>query len=256
MSLQTNVQDFIKRFGGLQKNLGQHFLIDENVSRKIVSSLTDIDTIIEIGPGAGAITTLVKTSGKLILIDKDRRPLDFIESLGLSIDIEYIHKDVLKFNFSKIKKPFSIIGNLPYNISTPLFLGVYFDFDVIPQEFVCMIQKEVGQRILMKSEKPSVLGLSMNLLCDIEKVCDVSRNCFSPKPNVESIVLKLTAKEALPSLEFRKKFLKLITECFQMRRKKMSTIVRDKKLSIVLPDDMKDLRPEDLNIKDWIGLLM
>ncbi len=183
-----------------KKSLGQNFLIDNNIIKKIVES-TDIynKDVIEIGPGKGALTSMIlsKEPKSLIVIEKD-------ESLYQELKIKYsgnkkikvFNKDILKFNLEKITKAKSIIfGNLPYNISSQILIKI-IKFDKMPPNYstlVFMFQKEVAERIVGKYNTNNYGRLSIlaNYKLQLVSKFDVSPNCFYPKPKVNSTVLKL-----------------------------------------------------------------
>ncbi len=119
----------------------------------------------------------------------------------------------------------------------------------VPDSFVCMIQKEVAERILMNREKSNILGVAIQYLYDVKRVCDVSKSCFSPPPKVESSVIKLIKKSNIPDMRDRKKYLEIVNFFFKKRRKMLSSIAKGSKFKV--PFELAQKRPEDLSIDDW-----
>lgn len=206
-----------------RKRFGQHFLHDDAIIHHIIDAVTPRkgDVIVEIGPGKGALTfPLLSVHPNLIAIEIDR---DLIASLKRSTayykEFQLIQADVLEFDFSSLPTNLKIIGNLPYNISTPLL------FHLLPYkknitEMVFMLQKEMVDRICAEPNTPDYGRLSVMLQHDFEVEClfDVPNTAFNPPPKVESAVVRLIPKEAAPILDYDI-FGHIVREAFQYRRK-------------------------------------
>ena len=181
-----------------KKSLGQHFLVNKSILKKIVSVKDIRDKVIfEIGPGQGALTKeiLQNNPKKLILIEKDKNLRSYLLKLQEKFKdtIYYIYDDALNinlkdFNYNKIQ----IISNLPYNIATTLIIKLIIDFDIV-ESMVLMVQKEVAERLCAKVSTPyySRLSVLIQLHAEVEKVFDVEPHNFNPKPKVKSSIIKL-----------------------------------------------------------------
>ncbi len=181
-----------------KKSLGQNFLVDLNIIKKIIST-TNITNknVVEIGPGTGNLTKniLQKKPKNLILIEKDKElVIDIKKKFEKESNIEIFNTDVLKFNWEKDIKAKSIIfGNLPYNISTQILVNL-IRLEIWPPKYerlILMFQKEVAEKILStyNSKNYGRIGIISNLRLEIEDHFHISPNCFLPKPKVQSTLL-------------------------------------------------------------------
>ena len=248
-----SISQIIKKYNILaNKNLGQNFLINEEICLKIANAGEVIkeDTIVEIGPGLGSLSRfLMQTfANNIYLIEKDNR---FIEILNNEYqgNFEVLHTDALKFDFTKFTN-FKIIANLPYNIGTEL-LTSWVSLQNKPKMMVLMLQKEVVNRIIAKPKSKEYGRLSV--LCQAfyscQKLFDVSPNSFYPAPNVTSSVVKLTFK----NVEYDAQKLKKITEkLFSSRRK----ILKNALISLnINREEFFNKRAEELTVADFLSLL-
>ena len=187
-----------------KKSLGQNFLIDKNVIKKIINSVKIKDRdLIEIGPGNGALTDeiLKKNPKSLSLIEKDYSLFKNLETKYFNEKhIKIYNQDILKFDLEKIQKNNSVIyGNLPYNISSQILVKIIKSKQWLPffSDLVLMFQKELGEKILGKypSSHYGRLSILSNYRLEIIKKFIVSPNCFSPKPKVTSLVIHFKPKE-------------------------------------------------------------
>lgn len=212
-----------------KKSLGQNFLNDENIIDKIVkSSEIDKDTlVIEIGPGAGALSKkTIPLSGYTILYEIDTRLKEMLENVLAGNDnYEIIFNDVLKqdikkdisrFNYKKIY----VVANLPYYITTPIISKVIDE--ISPDRIVIMIQEEVADRLCAKvgTKDYAMITVSLGSRYDIKKLFRVSRNCFTPAPNVESAVICLDKHNKYDIIDMVL-FDKLIKDAFKFKRKNL-----------------------------------
>ena len=245
-----------------KKHLGQHFLNDEDIAKKIVNSLLEVNkgsTVIEIGPGTGMLTKYLaaelKTNFWALDVDTDSVP--YLKSHYPEIADNILLEDFLKFDIKQIiKGKFNVIGNFPYNISTEILFKVLDnknDVDVV----VGMFQKEVAMRI---AEKPGTItyGITSVLLqafYDIEYLFTVNENVFTPPPKVKSAVIRLTRnkRSKLPCNEDL--FTKVVKTTFNQRRKQIRNSIRP----IITIDDsllppVFQKRPEQLSVEEFIEL--
>ena len=245
-----------------KKFLGQHFLIDENISKKIVDAvnLKEFDKIVEIGPGKGALSKyLFDFSDKLILIEYDTESVEFIKSSFKKHNPNIVKKDFLKYNLKDVLTQTSknlIIGNFPYNISSQIIFKILENY-LLVGNLIGMFQKEVAERIISKpnSKEYGIISVKTQLLYDVKILFDVSPNVFFPKPRVNSSVISLTRKENININFDLKLFDKLVKLSFQQRRKKIKYSL--KKLDLkenILEDSIFGLRPEQLSVNDFIKL--
>ena len=245
-----------------KKFLGQHFLIDENISKKIVEAvnLKEFDKIVEIGPGKGALTKyLFEFSNKLILIEYDTESVEYIKSSFKIHNPNIIKQDFLKYNLKDVLSQTSknlIIGNFPYNISSQIIFKILENY-LLVDNLVGMFQKEVAERIISKpnSKEYGIISVKTQLLYDVKILFDVSPNVFFPKPRVNSSVISMTKKKNVNINFDVKLFDRLVKLSFQQRRKKIKNSL--KKLDIkenILEDSIFGLRPEQLSVNDFIRL--
>jgi 16S rRNA (adenine1518-N6/adenine1519-N6)-dimethyltransferase len=244
-----------------KKHLGQHFLNDENIARKIADtlSLNGYEKVLEIGPGMGVLTKyLLDKPIETFVIEIDTESVEYLNNHYPKLHNHIISKDFLKYELKEVfgTEPFAIIGNFPYNISSQI---VFRALDLREQviEFSGMFQKEVAERICEKkgSKTYGILSVLVQAFYDAEYLFTVSENVFTPPPKVKSGVLKLTRKENyhLPCNE--KLFFNVVKTAFNQRRKTLRNSLKP----IGIPEDKKennifDLRPEQLSVEDFIEI--
>lgn len=245
-----------------KKFLGQHFLTDENISKKIVNALSinEFDKIVEIGPGKGALTKyLFEFSDKLILIEYDAESVKFIKSSYKKYNPNIIKQDFLKFNLRDVlslNNKNLIIGNFPYNISSQIIFKVLDNY-LLVDDLIGMFQKEVAERIISKpnSKEYGIISVKTQLLYNVKILFDVSPNVFFPKPKVNSSVISMSRKKNININFDIKLFDRLVKLSFQQRRKKIKNSL--KKLDLkesILEDSIFDSRPEQLSVNEFIRL--
>ena len=244
----------------VRKRFGQHFLHDKNIIRNIVHAINPRpgDHIVEIGPGHGAITALIHASGctfDVIEIDQD-----FISSLELKYPgVNVIASDALKFDFAAYYrgKRIRVIGNLPYNISTPLLFKLFKQPDIII-DMHFMLQLEVVNRMIATASTPDYgrLSIMSQVYCATEKLFSVPPRAFMPVPKVMSAMARLK-----PHLQARGNFdtarlEQLLIEAFSQRRKQIHNALK----RFVTAEDLvslnlsPSLRPENLTLEDYIKI--
>ena len=239
-----------------KKNLGQHFLIDQNIALKIVDSLgTDTKDVLEIGPGMGVLTQylLKRPEINLHAIEIDRDSVQFLQENF--IELEHIwSEDFLKTDLAgKFQGDFSIIGNFPYNISSQIFFKVLEHRNRVP-EVVGMIQKEVAERIAGAHGRKTygILSVLLQTYYNIEYLFTVSEHVFDPQPKVKSAVIRLkrNSRKELPCDETF--FVKVVKSAFHLRRKMLRNSL--KAICENLPENYATKRPEQLSVQDFIDL--
>lgn len=239
-----------------KKNLGQHFLVDQNIAHKIVDSLgAETSDVLEIGPGMGVLTQylLERPELNLHVVEIDSESVTYLEEHFK--DLKHIwSEDFLKCDLSeKFKDNFSIIGNFPYNISSQIFFKVLEHRKRIP-EVVGMIQKEVAERIAGGHGKKTygILSVLLQAYYDIEYLFTVSEHVFDPPPKVKSAVIRLKRnnRTELPCDEVF--FKKVVKAAFNLRRKMLRNSL--KSICENLPEVYATKRPEQLSVQDFIDL--
>lgn len=242
-----------------KKSLGQHFLKDENIARKIVEALPDPEgLVIEIGPGTGVLTKyLLEKFTNFICIETDQEAVDYLIREFEEIAEKVIHEDFLKADMSEIISPgTSIIGNFPYNISSQIFFKVLKYHNEI-ENVVCMIQKEVAERIssLHGNKQYGILSVLLQTYFDIEYLFSVNENVFIPPPKVKSAVIKLKRNFDKPVPKDEKLYFRIVKSAFNYRRKTLRNSLKPLGLDLtVIPTDTLGKRAEQLSTEDFIEL--
>ncbi|MCC9137490.1 16S rRNA (adenine(1518)-N(6)/adenine(1519)-N(6))-dimethyltransferase RsmA [Pontibacter silvestris] len=245
-----------------KKHLGQHFLVDQNIAIKIVEQLSlhrGVQDVLEIGPGMGVLTQylLQHQEYSTTVVDIDRESIAYLKEHFPQLQERIISADFLKTDLSKLfPGSFAIIGNFPYNISSQIFFKVLEQRDVVP-EVVCMIQKEVAERLAAPpgSKTYGILSVLLQAFYTIDYKFTVSEHVFHPKPKVKSAVIGLLRndRESLPCDE--KLFFTVVKLSFGTRRKTLRNSLR----SYNLPPEVSaqpvfDKRAEQLSVEDFIAL--
>ncbi len=237
----------------LKKSLGQHFLRDKNIIRKIVDSgdITPEDRVIEIGPGGGALTEeiLKRNPKELIVIEIDKEWVEHLrEKFGDRIKI--VNADATKFDFSSLDGKFKYFGNLPYNVSTAVLRNL-LDYRKLIKKGIFMVQKEVANRLVARKGKEyGYLPALLSLFFDIKKLFDVPPKAFIPPPKVTSTVFMVTPKEF--DMEGREliEFENFLKKAFSQRRKKLKSNLKiknyPKEISEYMEKRAEEISPEKL----------
>lgn len=244
-----------------KKHLGQHFLNDENIAKKISDtlSLKGYNKVLEIGPGMGVLTKyLLEKSIETYVIEIDTESVKYLNTHYPKLQNRIISKDFLKYDLKEIfiDEPFAIIGNFPYNISSQIVFKMLEMRRQVP-EFSGMFQKEVAERICEKkgSKTYGILSVLVQAFYETEYLFTVSENVFTPPPKVKSGVLKLTRKDNFRLECDEKLFFSVVKTAFNQRRKTLRNSLK----SLNIPDNKKgekifDLRPEQLSVEDFIEI--
>ncbi len=209
-----------------KKSLGQNFLLDKNIIKKIIHSakIKSNDVVLEIGPGTGNLTKFIVTQNpkKIFLIEKDENLANALEKQYLN-KVSIIKKDILEIPYEFYsKKRFIILGNLPYNISTKILSEWCLNKNLVVSRMILMFQKEVAERILsdVNSKNYSRITILSKWKFDIKKITDVKPNSFFPKPKVHSTVLEFIPKKKFHEIKDPKN-LERVTKIFFSQRRKM-----------------------------------
>ena len=237
-----------------KKSLGQNFLIDKNILKKIASLIEINDkSILEVGPGTGNLTSYIlkKNPKKLLVVEKDKNLVNLLKK-KFEDKIIIINDDILKVNEKSLDNERLIVfGNLPYNISTEILAKWILNLENKNFWFnalILMFQKEVADRIVSKfnSSKYGRLSILANWKLEIDKICDIKPGSFSPKPKVESSLLFLKPKKNFPKFKDPKNLEKITRIFFNQRRKKLK-----KPFKVLFNDNTKVLNKIkiDLNLR-------
>ena len=242
-----------------KKHLGQHFLHDENIARKIIGYLPDeAINILEIGPGTGILTKYLLNNKKYnsFFLEIDPEAVRFLLQTYPEIPERIISADILNYDLTLIPAPFTIIGNFPYNISTQILFKVIEYRKIIP-EVIGMFQKEVAERIASPpgSKKYGILSVLLQAYYNIEYLFTVSENVFHPPPKVQSGVIRLR-RNNVEKLECNENlFFRVVKTAFNQRRKTLRNALK----SLNQPgadaySALLDKRAEQLSVADFVLL--
>ncbi|WP_439133245.1 16S rRNA (adenine(1518)-N(6)/adenine(1519)-N(6))-dimethyltransferase RsmA [Pseudomaricurvus sp.] len=254
-----------------RKRFGQNFLEYDNIIRRIVKSISPKaeDNLVEIGPGKGAITEQLLAACptlNVVELDRDLIPILLSQFIARYPDFRIHQTDALKFDFGTLLQdtrgdsqgPLRIVGNLPYNISTPLIFHLLtYQADVKDMHF--MLQKEVVDRMAAQPGQKAYgrLGVMVQYFCKVENLFDVPPECFNPRPKVDSAIVRLTPHTQLPHPAKDVKLLsRLVNTAFQQRRKTLRNSLKQ----LLTVDAIESLnidtsvRPENITLPEYVAL--
>ena len=219
-----------------KKSLGQNFLIDPNIQRLIVDALEPSmdDEVMEIGPGQGALTRhLAGRVGRLVLVElDDTLAARLAAEYAGTPSVEVVHRDVMQVPLEEVSADparLKVIGNIPYNITTPILFSL-LERRPRPREIVLMVQKEVAERIVAPpgSKTYGALAVGVRAVADVERVLNVGRQAFRPMPDVESAVIRVVPHDPPRIAAEDEGALRTLTRfAFGQRRKQFQRILRD-----------------------------
>ncbi|MDW3095648.1 MAG: 16S rRNA (adenine(1518)-N(6)/adenine(1519)-N(6))-dimethyltransferase RsmA [Gammaproteobacteria bacterium] len=245
-----------------RKRFGQNFLVDPTIIQSLVSAIApkSDDNILEIGPGLGALTTpLLSKLNHLEVVELDRDLIQQLQKLNSADKTIIVHQhDALKFDFSRSESPRRIVGNLPYNISTPLIFHLLDNLpSIVDMHF--MLQKEVVDRICAPSGSRDFGRLSamVQSKCSAQALIDVPAQSFSPAPKVMSAFIRLTPhRKAIVAAELESNYKAIVQQCFSQPRKTLvnnlkKTFTADEIISAGIDPTM---RPQQLTINNLLTL--
>ena len=245
-----------------KKFLGQHFLKDQNIAAKIVEALqlpAGENVVLEIGPGTGVLTKLLaqRTDLELQLAEIDRESVAYLKEHFPDLRDKITEGDFLKMNLQDFTKgDIHLIGNFPYNISSQIFFKVLEHRGQVKQ-VVCMLQKEVAERIAEKegSKTYGILSVLLQAFYSIEYLFKVPPGVFFPPPKVMSAVIRLTRNDRAHLACDEALFFKVVKQSFQNRRKTLRNALKPLNLPAQITTlDMLDLRAEQLSVEEFILL--
>ncbi|MCL2844014.1 MAG: 16S rRNA (adenine(1518)-N(6)/adenine(1519)-N(6))-dimethyltransferase RsmA [Chitinivibrionia bacterium] len=252
-----------------KKQFGQNFLISQFHIDKIIEAVEAKagDTLIEIGPGKGALSKkLIDKNFNFIMIDADRDMVEHIKTeFGERENYKIFNADAVKFDYSQIDGDFFVVGNLPYNVGNLIIKRLLFESPRL-KSIVCMLQKEVADRICAtpKGKDIGFLSILCQYFADIKKVCVVPPGAFFPAPKIQSAVIKLDINPQKTSRIPRDKwenFFAFVSLGYSQRRKKLLNVISDEfsskevaKVAFEKQGFDENIRAEELSDEDWVGL--
>ncbi|HTJ13502.1 MAG TPA: 16S rRNA (adenine(1518)-N(6)/adenine(1519)-N(6))-dimethyltransferase RsmA [Dinghuibacter sp.] len=242
----------------LKKSLGQHFLKDENVSRRIVEALRErpLERLLEVGPGGGALTKyLLELEGvSFTAVELDDEKVAYLEATYPAIRGKLIKGSILDIP-APWAGPFTLVGNFPYNISTQILFRV-LDWKDQVECMVGMFQKEVAQRVAARegSKTYGILSVLVQAFFQVEYLFEVGENAFTPPPKVKSAVIRLTPRTDVPDFRSEEHLRLLVKTAFNQRRKMLRNAVRGLFAPETLSDPLFDRRAEQLSVAEFAAL--
>lgn len=249
-----------------KKSLGQNFLINTEIIDKIIKNcrLSMNDTVIEIGPGLGALTEkIIKITGKLNVIEYDKDVIPALVNKCSKLgELNIFNEDILKINLSKFfnntNSKLKIIGNLPYNISSPLIFRL-LEYSKYIEEMVFMLQKEVVARIcaLPGNKKYGRLSVMIQYFCTTDELFLVPPSSFSPPPKIDSQIIRLTPHRDIPYLaENYNLFSDIVRNAFTQRRKTIRNSLRNfmSEKDMINININPQLRAENISVEEFVRI--
>jgi 16S rRNA (adenine1518-N6/adenine1519-N6)-dimethyltransferase len=244
-----------------KKSLGQNFLQDENILRKIVESLSlsPEDTLLEVGPGQGALTKYVAEKvERLIAVEVDQRAVRILQE-RFKDKIDIVHQDILQVDLQKLseekKSKLRIVGNIPYHLTSEILFWMYGSHRAVLD---AMMQVEVARRLVAppKNKEYGILAVCTQMYTECEMLFKVSRNCFFPKPDVDSAVVRLRFKKNVPAFD-EQLFRSIVRATFGKRRKTLrnglKSLMYEESVLSGLDFDLQK-RPEELSVQEFLAL--
>lgn len=245
-----------------RKRFGQHFLTDESVLARIVAVLKPSagDRILEIGPGHGALTELIyPEAGHMVAIEIDRDLIAMLKARFARLEV--INADVLALDLGEVlgRQRWRLVGNLPYNISSPLLLKLYGHLDAI-QDMHFMFQRELSQRLAATpgTKDWGRLSVMTQYFCHVQPLFDVPPEAFDPPPQVQSQVIRLWPREQRQSVDIERLSLVLRT-AFSARRKRLSNALRSLEPDwdrLEAFDILPSQRPDELSVDAYVQIAL
>jgi 16S rRNA (adenine1518-N6/adenine1519-N6)-dimethyltransferase len=242
----------------LKKSLGQHFLKDEQVSRRIVDVITErpLRRLLEVGPGGGALTKyLLSLEGvDLKAVELDEEKINYLVRTYPALSGKLLHQSILDMDLP-FEEPFTVVGNFPYNISSQILFRM-LDWKNQVEAMTGMFQKEVAERTAAKegSKTYGILSVLIQTFFTVEYLFEVDRQAFVPPPQVTSAVIRLLPRADVPDFRSEMHLRRLVKAAFNQRRKMMRNAVK----GLFSPEELEDVlfnkRAEQLSVDDFAAL--
>ncbi|QES89750.1 16S rRNA (adenine(1518)-N(6)/adenine(1519)-N(6))-dimethyltransferase RsmA [Rhizosphaericola mali] len=242
----------------LKKSLGQHFLKDENVTKRIVEELTSIQyrQLLEVGPGAGALTKYLQSIEGIDFkaVELDNEKVIYLEKIYPTLANKIIEASILDID-APFENNFVVIGNFPYNISSQILFKI-LDWKNQVTDSIGMFQKEVADRVAAGpgSKTYGILSVLVQAYYDVKYLFDVPPESFNPPPKVMSGVIRLTKRSILPNFKSERSLFVLVKLAFNQRRKTLRNATKSLFSAEVLQDPIFDKRAEQLSVNEFAAL--
>jgi len=269
---QNSIQQLCQDLGiHPAKSRGQNFLIDRNITDKIIKA-ADIrkdDIILEVGPGFGVLTReLLKVAGRVIAVELDKKFYEYLKKEFnqeiISGQLQLVNGDILKVNLNELglkNDNYKVVANLPYSI-TSSFLRNFTEKEPKPSEILVMIQAEVAQRIIAKPGEMSILAVAMQFFAIPEILFKISKNSFWPEPEVDSAMIKLKIRQDIDAKIPAKSLFQIVKIGFSAKRKQLHNNLaaglhlKNEEIKKIFLDLgwREDIRAQDLGVGEWITL--
>lgn len=266
--LKERVKNLAKEYGfSPSRGLGQNFLVDESVVRKVIEAveIEDNDIVLEIGPGLGALTKdLAGKAKQVVAVEKDPRMVKVLKNLfSEAKNLEILESDIRKFSPKEDFLRYKAVGNLPFYLTAPVIRRFLEVIEVKPQQMVFVVQKEVAQRITASPPEMSILAVSVQFYAKAKIISYISKDSFWPRPKVDAAIIRITPF-VKPSLAKEKTelFFKIIKAGFSQPRKQLANnlskkleLNRVKAIDWLTENNIQpERRAETLSIEDWLKL--
>jgi len=240
-----------------KKSFGQNFLVDPNISRKIVHSakIAEDDNVIEIGPGFGSLTKVIsEVMPRFTCVELDHKLADFISREFPNVNL--ISNDVLKVDLAKLaeKKPLTVLGNIPYAITSPILFKLIENRAHIDRA-VLMMQDEVARRLTAepKTKQYGILAVQLQAFGQPEYLFKVPKTVFKPRPEVESAVVRIDFSKPV-QIEHPAEFQTFVRTAFRMRRKTLANNLKGKYDTSTLTSEVLKKRAEAFSVTEFVAL--
>lgn len=259
MSLEHEVKNFCRQHNlRLNTNLGQHYLVNQNVLDAILetANIHNNEHIVEIGPGIGILTReLLQQAKHVTAIELDERILPLLQNFTPHKNLTVIHGDALQTPLPN--EPYKIVANIPYHITSPLLRHAFFESKTPPTSLTLLIQKEVAQKIC-DTKNSSVLSIMVRLFGTPSYICSVPPADFIPPPQVDSAVLHIESHPTLPySKQTIDEVMKLVKLAFSQKRKMLRNTLGAHTEGMQLLQEAgiaPTRRPQTVHLDDWVTL--
>ncbi|HEX3024257.1 MAG TPA: 16S rRNA (adenine(1518)-N(6)/adenine(1519)-N(6))-dimethyltransferase RsmA [Chitinophagaceae bacterium] len=242
----------------LKKSLGQHFLKDENICKKIVAALqeNELKQLLEVGPGGGALTKYLLQLKEIDFkaVELDAEKINYLNATYPSIGGKIIHQSILDID-APFENEFTVVGNFPYNISSQILFKILDWKEQVPV-VIGMFQKEVAQRVAAKpgSKVYGIISILIQAFYDVEYLFDVPPQSFNPPPKVMSGVIRLKVRNTKYEVRSEKVFVQLVKAAFNQRRKTLRNATKSLFDDDIIKDEIFNKRAEQLSISDFAAL--
>ena len=252
-----------------KRHRGQNFLIDKNILRKIVdaAAIQPHETVVEIGAGTGILTReLAKRAKRVIAVELDKGLIPLLKNAVAEFpNVSIVQDDCLDIphvRYGTKDGSYGVVANIPYNITSRL-IRKFLEERPLPSRMILLIQKEVAMRMRAVPPDMNLLALSVQYYADVTLLFGVSRNCFSPKPAVESALVRIVPKRERKSAIEDRRFFELISAAFKGKRKRLAstladaaTVPKSRIEELLIRKNLSlNVRPQELSLEQWMELI-